>query len=47
MRERALSVGGDVRITRGARGGTNVLVILPLRREMSGPAEPCEGPVRA
>ena len=46
MRERALSVGGDVRITRGARGGTSVLVILPLHHEQSRPGEPGEGPVR-
>ena len=30
MRERALSLGGDVRITRGARGGTTLMLILPL-----------------
>ena len=29
MRERALALGGDVRITRGRRGGTRLLVILP------------------
>lgn len=30
MRERALTVGGDVRVTRAPGGGTSVLVILPL-----------------
>ena len=29
MRERALALGGEVRITRGARRGTRLLVILP------------------
>ena len=32
MRERALALGGEVRITRGRRSGTRVLVILPRRR---------------
>jgi PAS domain S-box-containing protein len=45
MRERALSVGGDVRITRGARGGTTVLVILPLVSEPSA-STAADGPVR-
>jgi signal transduction histidine kinase len=39
MRERALTVGGDVRITRGARGGTNVLVILPVEPEPPAPPD--------
>jgi signal transduction histidine kinase len=29
MRERALALGGDVRVTRGRRGGTRLLVMLP------------------
>src|SRR5204863_6480864 len=29
MRERALALGGEVRITRGRRNGTRLLVILP------------------
>ena len=29
MRERAIALGGDVRITRGRRNGTRLLVILP------------------
>lgn len=29
MRERALALGGELRITRGPRGGTRLLVILP------------------
>jgi signal transduction histidine kinase len=45
MRERALSVGGDVRITRGARGGTTVLAILPLVPEPSA-STAADGPVR-
>jgi signal transduction histidine kinase len=43
MRERALSVGGDVRITRGLRGGTTVMAILPLPSEPSVSAA-AEGP---
>jgi signal transduction histidine kinase len=35
MRERALAVGGDVRIARGKRGGTTVTLILPLDLEPS------------
>jgi signal transduction histidine kinase len=45
MRERALSVGGDVRITRAVRGGTTVLVILPLDSEPSA-STAADGPVR-
>ena len=29
MRERALALGGEVRVTRGRRNGTRLLVILP------------------
>jgi PAS domain S-box-containing protein len=46
MRERALSVGGDVRITRGLRGGTTVMVILPLPSEPSVASAAADGPVR-
>ena len=46
MRERALSVGGDVRITRGLRGGTTVMVILPLPSEPSVASAAAEGPAR-
>jgi signal transduction histidine kinase len=35
MRERALGVGGDIRITRNVRGGTTVMAILPLPSEPS------------
>ena len=47
MRERALGVGGDVRITRNARGGTTVMVILPLPKEPSSAAAAEGGPVQA
>jgi signal transduction histidine kinase len=33
MRERALSVGGDVRISRVVTGGTSVMVTLPLKQK--------------
>jgi PAS domain S-box-containing protein len=46
MRERALSAGGDVRITRAARGGTNVLVILPLDEAKPSIAAASERPRR-
>lgn len=46
MRERALGVGGDVRITRNARGGTTVMVILPLPTERSSAAATEGGPVQ-
>jgi PAS domain S-box-containing protein len=46
MRERALSVNGDVRITRGARGGTTVMLILPLLLEPSESATAADGRVR-
>ena len=39
MRERALSVGGDVRITRGGRSGTTVTAIIPLHPEPSAPSD--------
>ncbi len=42
MRERALGVGGDVRITRNLRAGTTVMAILPLPPESSS-AVPAEG----
>ena len=35
MRERALGVGGDIRITRNVRGGTTVMAIIPLPPEPS------------
>ena len=47
MRERALGVGGDVRITRNARGGTTVMVILPLPTERSSSTVAEGGPVQA
>ena len=47
MRERALGVGGDVRITRNARGGTTVVVILPLPTEPSSAVAAAGGPVQA
>jgi signal transduction histidine kinase len=47
MRERALGVGGDVRITRNARGGTTVMVILPLPTEPSSAVVAEGGPVQA
>jgi PAS domain S-box-containing protein len=46
MRERALGVGGDVRITRNARGGTTVMVILPLPPEPPSPVAAEGGPVQ-
>jgi len=46
MRERALGVGGDVRITRGARGGTTVMAILPLPAEPSPARAATNGRVR-
>ena len=47
MRERALGVGGDVRITRNSRGGTTVMVILPLPPERSSAVVAEDGPVQA
>jgi two-component system sensor histidine kinase UhpB len=47
MRERALGVGGDVRITRNARGGTTVMAILPLPPEPSSAVAAEGGPVQA
>jgi signal transduction histidine kinase len=29
MRERALAIGGELRISRGRRSGTRLLVVLP------------------
>jgi signal transduction histidine kinase len=39
MRERALTLGGDVRVTGARGGGTSVLVILPLEREEAAASE--------
>jgi PAS domain S-box-containing protein len=47
MRERALGVDGDVRITRNVRGGTTVMAILPLPAEPSSALEAEGGPVQA
>ena len=47
MRERALGVGGDVRITRNVRGGTTVMVILPLPPDPSPAAADERGPEQA
>ena len=41
-----LSVGGDVRITRGRRGGTTVMVILPLPSETPVATAAADGPAR-
>jgi len=47
MRERALGVGGDVRITRNARSGTTVMVILPLPPKPSSAVPADYGPGQA
>jgi PAS domain S-box-containing protein len=47
MRERALGVGGDVRITRNVRGGTTVMAILPLPPAPSSAVAAERGPVQA
>ena len=44
MRERALGVGGDIRITRNVRGGTTVMAILPLPPEPSSGGAEERGP---